>query len=107
MGYNLAGWQESLGHAHNFPLNVWAETGVIGLAAYLTFLAAAIWTCWRAAQVCGARGDVAARAVALGVLGVLLAKLTHEMLDDLWVHGMGVQVAMLLAMVFAVGKGRA
>jgi hypothetical protein len=36
--------------------------------------------------------------VALGVLGVLIAKISHEMLDNLWVHGMGVQVALLLAL---------
>jgi len=99
--YSLAGWQEALGHAHNVPLNVAAETGLVGLAAYLLFLAAALWTCWRAAQSAALRRDAVARAIALGVLGVLVAKLSHEMLDNLWVHGMGVQVAILLAMVYA------
>ncbi len=122
--YSLAGWQEPLGHAHNVLLNVTAETGLIGLTAYLLFLSAALWTCWRAALSLVSRGRavecdesvVAARptpsvpavrdaafmrAIALGVFGVLLAKITHEMLDNLWVHSMGVQVALLLAMVYA------
>lgn len=107
--YALAGWKEPLGHAHNVFLNVWAETGIVGLAIYIVFLAAALWTCWRAAQrqtralaPCAAAATAwFGRAVALGVLGVLLAKSTHEMLDNLWVHSMGVQVALLLAMVSA------
>lgn len=108
--YALAGWKEPLGHAHNVLLNVWAETGIIGLAFYVFFLAAALWLCWRTAarqrQTPGPPGAAGlpwfARAVALGVLGVLLAKITHEMLDNLWVHSMGVHVALLLAMVSAL-----
>jgi O-antigen ligase len=115
--YALAGWKEPLGHAHNVILNTWAETGVIGLAAYLIFLAVALWTCRpRRAVECDAGlphcigqsvapGAAFARAIALGVFGVLLAKITHEMLDNLWVHSMGVQVALLLAMVYAAQPG--
>ncbi len=118
--YALAGWKDPLGHAHNVLLNVAAETGLVGLAAYLFFLAAALWTCWRTVRTLtpalspvgrGGRFDATsvplARAVALGVLGVLVAKITHEMLDNLWVHSMGVQVALLLAMVYAAGEGAA
>jgi putative inorganic carbon (hco3(-)) transporter len=97
--YALAGWKEDLGHAHNYLLNVMAETGLVGLAAYLVFVVAALWVCLAAVRSSAARGHAFARAVALGILGVLCAKLTHEMLDDLWVHGMGVQVALLLALV--------
>ncbi len=108
--YALAGWKEPLGHAHNVLLNVWAETGLVGPAAYGLFLAASLWTCWRTAQrqthasLAGDRRAAAwfARAVALGVLGVLVGKMTHEMLDNLWVHSMGVHVALLLGMVSAL-----
>jgi O-antigen ligase len=99
--YSLAGWQEPLGHAHNVLLNVTAETGLVGLAAYVFFLAAALWMCWRAARAERGGGNDApafAYAIALGVMGVLLAKITHEMLDNLWVHSMGVQIAILLAL---------
>lgn len=115
--YSIAPWTDPLGHAHNVPLNFAAETGVVGLAAYLLFVAAALWTCLRAVQglsrstVEGSlwewlESSAFARAVALGVLGVLLAKLTHEMLDNLWVHGMGIHIALLLAMVEGAGRGR-
>ena len=101
---NLPGWKEPLGHAHNVLLNVTAETGLVGLAAYLAFLACALWTCWRGAQAAGLRVDNAGRAIALGVLGILCAKITHEMLDNLWVHAMGLQVAISLALVFHVER---
>lgn len=101
--YSLAGWQEALGHAHNVLLNVTAETGVVGLSAYMFFLATALWTCWRAARAAAAH-DAVAHALALGVLGILAAKMTHEMLDNLWVHSMGVQIALLLAMVHPIAR---
>ena len=101
--YSLAGWKEDLGHAHNVLLNVTAETGLVGLSAYVLFLAAALWTCWRAAGA-AAGHDAVAQALALGVLGVLAAKITHEMLDNLWVHSMGVHIALLLAIVHAIAR---
>ena len=99
---NLPGWKEPLGHAHNVLLNVTAETGLVGLVAYLAFLAVALWTCWRGAQAAGLHADNTGRAIALGVLGILCAKITHELLDNLWVHAMGLQIAISLALVFAV-----
>ena len=30
----MPGWADPLGHAHNYYLNVAAETGLLGLAAY-------------------------------------------------------------------------
>ena len=44
------------------------------------------------------------RAVAIGILGVLAAQATHNVFDNLWVHSMAVQVALLLGLVYAVGR---
>ena len=44
------------------------------------------------------------RAVAIGILGVLAAQATHNVFDNLWVHSMSVQVALLLGLVYAVGR---
>ena len=94
--YNLPAWPDPLGHAHNFYINLGAEAGTLGLAAYLVFLVAALWQATRIAW--GAR-DAWLRGVALGVLGILVARIVQDGLDNLWVHSMGVQVALLLALL--------
>lgn len=93
--YNLPGWEDPLGHAHNVYINMGAEAGVWGLAAYLIFLLAALIQIGRAL----ARARCAwLQGTALGILGVMMAKIVQDGLDNLWVHGMGVQVALLLAL---------
>lgn len=96
--YNLPGWEDPLGHAHNFYINLGAETGTIGLAAYLLFLAAAMVQA--AVRLVSARGEWE-RGLALGVLGALIAHAVQDGLDNLWVHSLGVQVALLLVLLQA------
>lgn len=40
--FQVQGWDEPLGHAHNFYLNIAAETGLLGLAVYLCFVLTAL-----------------------------------------------------------------
>ncbi len=88
-------WEDPLGHAHNVLLNVMAEGGLLSLVAYLGLMGAALWTAWQGAR--GARG--LDRGVALGALGMMGHLLTHNMVDNLYVHEMYLLVAMLLGMV--------
>jgi len=93
--YNLPGWDDPLGHAHNVYINMGAETGTLGLAAYLIFLLAALVQAGRALVKAPSTWQQGA---ALGLLGILTAKMIQDGLDNLWVHGMGVQIALLLAL---------
>ena len=45
---NLADWPEPLGHAHNYYINAAAETGLLGLVAFLVFASGALLVAWRA-----------------------------------------------------------
>ncbi len=93
--YALPLWPLPLGHAHNYYLNVAAETGVTGLAAYLALWAASLLLAWRAAR----RRTGWTWAVALGVLGMLVHLSVHNLFDNLYVHGMYLHVAMLLGLL--------
>lgn len=109
----LPGWEEPLGHAHNIYLNVLAETGLVGLFAYLL-----LWTGifgWllrqlRQMQRIGTDGGfapcaaMAARpswhvALIVGVLGVIVHLSVHNLFDNLYVQGMYLHIALWLGAV--------
>jgi O-antigen ligase len=90
--YALPMWPLPLGHAHNYYLNIAAETGIVGLAGYLLLWATALLQAWRTTRLAkGWRWGVA-----LGVLGVLVHLSIHNLFDNLYVHGMYLQVAILI-----------
>ncbi|UCC62083.1 MAG: O-antigen ligase family protein [Anaerolineae bacterium] len=93
--YYIPPWKEPLGHAHNTYLNVAAETGLIGLLAYLILWAAAFWQAARAIRHMSGWG----RAASIGVLGVLVHLSAHNFFDNLFVHNMYAHVAILLGML--------
>jgi O-antigen ligase len=92
--YALPLWPLPLGHAHNYYLNIAAEAGFLGLAAYLFLWGAALVRSWLATRK--ARGWY--WGVALGVLGVLVHLSVHNLVDNLYVHSMYLQLAMLLGL---------
>jgi O-antigen ligase len=145
--YMVPGWLDPLGHAHNYYLNIAAETGIPGLLIYLTIPIVAIvhtvrWLIrsredaragdvtlsaakglqvvaeprlrgstgemLRSAQhdtvedthhsVFGVEPRLFWRGLLLGVLGTLIASATHNMFDSLFVHGMSVQLGMILGL---------
>jgi len=96
--YALAKWPYALGHAHNIYLNMAAEVGLIGLMAYLLFVGAAFWHTWGAVRATRRRAFMA-RGLLIGVLGVLTALAVHNLFDNLYVHAMGVHLALLLGVV--------
>jgi putative inorganic carbon (HCO3(-)) transporter len=96
--YALPKWRMALGHAHNYYLNIAAETGLIGLLAYLTLWGAAIWQTARAMR---RSRDLYAKALALGALGVLVHTSVHNIVDNLWVHNMYIHIAIVLGLAHA------
>jgi O-antigen ligase len=96
--YSLPKWRTSLGHAHNYYLNIAAETGLLGLLAYLTLWIAV--ACRLAARTLRTR-SVYARALALGALGIVVHASVHNIVDNLWVHHMYVHTAIILGLAEA------
>ena len=96
--YALPKWQLALGHAHNYYLNIGAETGLLGLVAYLGLWSAALWQMWRASQEAATPYQ---RALGLGGLGMLVHLAVHSVVDNLWVHNMYIHVAIVLGLVIS------
>jgi len=96
--YALPKWPTALGHAHNYYLNVAAETGLVGLVTYLALWGAAFW---QVGQVIRRSDAPYAKALALGALGILVHVSVHNVVDNLWVHNMYIQVAIVLGLIRA------
>lgn len=102
--YALPRWQDALGHAHNYYLNIAAEAGLPGLLAYLVWIGAGFWVAWRAVRV--SRGFQ--QGIALGALGMWVHLSVHNIFDNLYVHAMGIQVGLLLGLAaWVVAESRA
>jgi putative inorganic carbon (HCO3(-)) transporter len=93
--YAIGRWLDPLGHAHDVYLNVGAETGLVGLLAYVLFWLSAFALSWRAVR----RSSGFRRAVAAGGLGILVHLSVHNVVDNLFVQGMYLHVAIVLGLV--------
>ncbi len=91
----LVNWPLALGHAHNYYLNVLAETGALGLAAYLGM--------WIALGALGLRvrllSDAFARGVGVGVLGAWAHIAVHSLFDKLFVNNLFLHFGAMLGLI--------
>ena len=124
--YYIAPWRDPLGHAHNYYLNMAAEAGVPGLLALLTVLGLAFRGLARRIRFTDPRSVIEkvdgtlvsrdgrvltldpafspafARVLALGLLGSLAMFSIHNVFDNLLVHGVGIQIGVLLGLIGGV-----
>lgn len=100
--YAIGIWRDPLGHAHNYYINVAAEAGLLGLMVYLAVLAMALAQTIRLAR----RSLGLARAICIGALGLLAHLCVHNLVDNLYVHGMNMLVGMVLGMAWAAQGSR-
>jgi O-antigen ligase len=98
--YSLWGWAEGLPHAHNYYLNTFAELGIVGLLVFLGFCVTAALRTSRGIRETQDPASVR-RVFLIGVLGALVAFSVHNMFDNMFVHGIGVQFALILGLVEA------
>jgi len=101
--YRVPGpWTANLGHAHNYYINIAAEAGTVGFAAYLFLFGSAMVICVRSYR---RSPDALGRAISLGGLAALVGFSCHQFFDDLLVHGMEVQIGLIMALVTRAGYG--
>ncbi|MGH2537794.1 MAG: O-antigen ligase family protein, partial [Candidatus Promineifilaceae bacterium] len=92
--YALINWPLALGHAHNYYLNILAETGLLGTAAYLVLWFAVIW---QTIRLLGRHGWPQ-RGLALGLLGVWSTLSVHHVVDKLYVNNLYLFMGALLGL---------
>ncbi len=102
--YAIGQWQDPLGHAHNYLLNLGAEIGYIGLVGYLIFW---IWI-FIYGLILLRRSQAASeqQAVLAGSIGILTHLHTHNLLDNLYVQGMYLHIAIILGIMTLVGQNQ-
>jgi O-antigen ligase len=99
----VPGWDDPLGHAHNIYLNVLAESGLVGLAAYLLFWGATLL--WLVDKLRKARRASWEQALLVGIVGVIIHLSIHNFFDNLFVQGIYLHLALWLALSQIVAHG--
>ena len=95
--YNIGLWGESLGHAHNLYLNLAAETGFVGVGLFVAFLAGVLTkgTRFRPER----QFD---RILLAGATGSIVAFSIHNLVDSVFVGGLGVIFGVAAGLVLAL-----
>ena len=92
--YAVGRWLDPLGHAHNYLLNLGAETGLIGITSYLIFWFFAFGLLWMAIR----HSQGFYQAIVIGGLGILVHLHIHNLVDNLYVQGMYLHLAIILGL---------
>jgi putative inorganic carbon (HCO3(-)) transporter len=93
--YALMNWPIALGHAHNYYLNLLAETGLIGLLGYLIAWGGVFGMTLRLLRC---RAGIA-RGMALGLLGVWVHLSVHSLFDKLYVNNLFLHLGAMLGLI--------
>lgn len=93
--FALVNWEFALGHAHNYYINLLAETGVLGLLAYLLlWLAIFGWTWQTLRRTAGLE-----RGITLGLMGVWVHLSVHSLVDKLYVNNLFLHIGIMLGLL--------
>jgi putative inorganic carbon (hco3(-)) transporter len=93
--YRLQNWDEPLGHAHNYYLNIWAEAGIIGLASYGGLWLSVGWLTWRLRR----HPDLLVRFTGVGLLGTWIYLAVHSLTDNLYVNNLFLHIGLMLGIL--------
>jgi len=93
--YALINWPYPLGHAHNIYLNTLAETGIIGVVAYLGFWISVVWFTWRITR----QTTSWQRSIAVGLLAAWTHLAVHQLFDKLYVANIHLHLGALLGVL--------
>jgi O-antigen ligase len=113
--YNVGIFVMPLGHAHNYYINIAAEAGILGFAAFILFLIA-VFTygvrCYRTIDQRYQKSDgylalgrlANDRALAIGLMASLITICVHNLVDNLYVHAMTSLFALLIVLLIRLDR---
>ena len=93
--YRLINWKFPLGHAHNYYLNVLAETGIIGLTAYIMLWLGIAFFTWRVRQ----HPDPLSHYCAIGLFGSWIYLAAHSITDSLYVNNLFLHLGVMMGIL--------
>ena len=100
--YQLINWPIPLGHAHNYYLNIAAETGLLGLLAYVLLWGVVFWQTWRLTRRDSTNGWW--RGLAIGLLGAWTHLSVHHLFDNLYVNNVHLYIGVMFGIVAVLNK---
>ena len=92
--YRLLYWVNALGHAHNYYINIFAETGVLGFVSYLILWAVIVVRTWRKRH----------SLLVVGLLGTWVHLTVHHFVDNLYVANNFILIGVLLGLLESESK---
>ncbi|GAB1421559.1 hypothetical protein MASR2M15_17310 [Anaerolineales bacterium] len=93
--YRLINWKEPLGHAHNYYLNILAETGIIGALSYGVLWVSILAITW----LTRSHPDLLIRAAISGLMGTWVYLSVHSLLDNLYVNNLFLHIGLMLGLL--------
>lgn len=100
--YALINWPDPLGHAHNYYLNLLAETGILGLLAYGVVWTAVFYQTIRALR----QENWFLRGMALGLLAAWVALSVHHLTDKLYVNNIYIHLGVMWGLLQLLDSDR-
>jgi O-antigen ligase len=119
--YHLTIFVNSLGQAHDYYINVAAETGVLGIFAYVAFLISIYVVGFKVLHLINSRlqqiktmNSVLSslqlfhidRAFVIAILAAWTSVCIHNLVDDLYVHSIPSLLALLISILFFIASQR-
>lgn len=98
--YALINWPEALGHAHNYYLNLLAESGLPGLFAYVLLWGIVFWQTIRMIRIL----DWPERGIAIGLMAAWAAFSVHHLVDKLYVNNIYFQLGVMFGLLYLLNE---